>query len=233
MQVTASIFKAYDIRGQLGDELNEQIAYRIGRAYAQYLNAKNVVVGGDARATSESLKRSLAQGMMDAGCNVIDLGMTGTEEVYFAAFYLDVDGGIEVTASHNPIDFNGMKLVKRDARPIIGDTGLKDIQHLAETQAFNAPKEKGQLSQQNLREAYLQHLLGYIGPTKLKPLKLLVNAGNGAAGPTIDGLEAELQQRGVPVTFIKVTPPARPRIPQRHPQPAVGEKPASHCLGRY
>src|SRR5690606_5573251 len=111
--MTLSCFKAYDIRGRLGEELNEQIAYRIGRAYAQYLNAKKVVVGGDVRATSESLRQALAQGIMDAGCDVIDLGMTGTEEIYFAAFHLDVDGGIEVTASHNPIDFNGMKLVKR------------------------------------------------------------------------------------------------------------------------
>jgi len=216
-------FKAYDIRGRLGDELNDQIAYRIGRAYAQYLNAKNVVVGGDVRATSESLKQALAQGMMDAGCNVIDLGMTGTEEVYFAAFHLDVDGGIEVTASHNPIDFNGMKLVKCDARPISGDTGLKDIQHLAETQAFTAPQGKGQLSQRNLREAYLQHLLGYIDPTKLKPLKLVVNAGNGAAGPTIDGLEAELQQRGVPVTFIKIHHQPDPTFPNGIPNPLLVE----------
>jgi phosphomannomutase/phosphomannomutase/phosphoglucomutase len=178
-------FKAYDIRGQLGTELNEAIAYRIGRAYAQYLNAKKVVVGGDVRATSEALKQSLAKGIMDAGCDVIDLGMTGTEEVYFAAFHLDVDGGIEVTASHNPIDFNGMKLLKRDAQPISGDSGLKEIQQLAEQQAFTIPEHIGQISKLNLRQAYLQHLLTYIDVQQLKPLKLAVNAGNGAAGPVI------------------------------------------------
>jgi phosphomannomutase/phosphomannomutase/phosphoglucomutase len=218
-------FKAYDIRGQLGTELNEAIAYRIGRAYAQYLNAKKVVVGGDVRATSEALKQALAQGIMDAGCDVIDLGMTGTEEVYFAAFHLDVDGGIEVTASHNPIDFNGMKLVKRDAQPISGDSGLKEIQQLAEQQAFTIPEHTGQISQLSLRQAYLQHLLTYIDVQQLKPLKLVVNAGNGAAGPVIDALEAELQQRGVPITFIKVTPPARPDLPQRYSQPATGGEP--------
>ena len=109
---TLTCFKAYDIRGQLGAELNENIAYRIGRAYAQFLDAKRIVIGGDMRLSTAGLKQALANGLMDAGCDVIDLGMTGTEEVYFAAFHLDVDGGIEVTASHNPIDFNGMKLVR-------------------------------------------------------------------------------------------------------------------------
>ncbi|MES9938209.1 MAG: phosphomannomutase CpsG, partial [Sedimenticola sp.] len=104
-----SCFKAYDIRGKLGTELNEDIAYRIGRAFAQFLDARRVVVGGDIRETSEPLKQALARGLMDAGADVIDIGMTGTEEIYFAAFHLDVDGGIEVTASHNPIDYNGMK----------------------------------------------------------------------------------------------------------------------------
>ncbi|HFD33085.1 MAG TPA: phosphomannomutase CpsG, partial [Gammaproteobacteria bacterium] len=127
-------FKAYDVRGKLGQELNEDIAYRIGRAYAQYLKAKRVVVGGDIRLSSETLKKALAKGLMDARADVIDLGMTGTEEIYFAAFHLEVDGGIEVTASHNPIDFNGMKFVARGAKPISGDTGLKAIQAIAEQQ---------------------------------------------------------------------------------------------------
>lgn len=221
--IQLTCFKAYDIRGQLGTELNETIAYRIGRAYAQYLNAKKVVVGGDVRATSEELKQALAQGIMDAGCDVIDLGMTGTEEVYFAAFHLDVDGGIEVTASHNPIDFNGMKLVKRDAQPISGDSGLKEIQLLAEQQTFTTPEHTGQRSQLNLRQAYLQHLLTYVDLQQLKPLKLVVNAGNGAAGPVIDALEAELQQRGVPITFIKVHHQPDPTFPNGIPNPLLVE----------
>ena len=216
-------FKAYDIRGQLGGELNEQIAYRIGRAYAQYLNAKKVVVGGDVRETSEALKQALAQGIMDAGCDVIDLGMTGTEEVYFAAFHLDVDGGIEVTASHNPIDFNGMKLVKRGAQPISGDTGLKDIQQLAEKQAFTTASAKGTISQLNLKQEYLQHLLTYIDLNKLKPLKLVVNAGNGSAGPVIDALEALFQQKQVPIKFIKVHHQPDPTFPNGIPNPLLVE----------
>ena len=116
--VTLTCFKAYDIRGKLGSELNEDIAYRIGRAYVQHLNAKRVVVGGDVRLSSESLKQALANGLMDGGADVIDIGMVGTEEIYFAAFHLDVDGGIEVTASHNPMDYNGMKLVRQELGPL-------------------------------------------------------------------------------------------------------------------
>jgi len=131
-------FKAYDIRGQLGTELNDDIAYRIGRAYGELLHPKTMVVGGDVRATSESLKLALARGLQDAGSDVIDIGMVGTEEIYFATTYLEVDGGIEVTASHNPIDYNGMKLVREGSKPISGDTGLKDIQRLAEANDFAA-----------------------------------------------------------------------------------------------
>lgn len=225
--MTLTCFKAYDIRGRLGEELNEQIAYRIGRAYAQYLNAKKVVVGGDVRETSEALKQALAQGIMDAGCDVIDLGMTGTEEVYFAAFHLDVDGGIEVTASHNPIDFNGMKLVKRGAQPISGDTGLKDIQQLAEKQAFTTASVKGKISQLNLKQEYLQHLLTYIDLNKLKPLKLVVNAGNGSAGPVIDALEALFQQKQVPIKFIKVHHQPDPSFPNGIPNPLLLENRAA------
>lgn len=216
-------FKAYDIRGRLGEELNEKIAYRIGRAYAQHLNAKKVVVGGDVRATSESLKQALANGIMDAGCDVIDLGMTGTEEIYFAAFHLNVDGGIEVTASHNPIEFNGMKLVKRGARPISGDTGLKDIKLLAETQNFEEPANKGDFTQQNFRDDYLEHLQGYIDISNLKPLKLVVNAGNGTAGPVIDALEVLFRQRRVPIEFIKVHHDPDSTFPNGIPNPLLPE----------
>lgn len=130
-------FKAYDIRGELGKELNEDIAYRIGRAYGEFLTPKTIVVGGDVRLTSEALKLALAEGLMDAGTDVLDIGMSGTEEIYFATFHLGIDGGIEVTASHNPMNYNGMKLVKENARPISGDTGLRDVQRLAEENNFS------------------------------------------------------------------------------------------------
>lgn len=125
-------FKAYDIRGKLIDEIDEDIAYRIGRAYGQLLNPKTVVVGSDVRLTSESLKLSLARGLQDSGVNVLDIGLAGTEEIYYATFSLELDGGIEVTASHNPIEYNGMKLVGPQSRPISRENGLAEIQQLAE-----------------------------------------------------------------------------------------------------
>ncbi|MGP3789254.1 phosphomannomutase [Pseudomonas sp. B392_1p] len=220
-------FKAYDIRGQLGAELNEDIAYRIGRAYAQFLNAKRIVIGGDMRLSTEGLKQALANGLLDAGCDVIDLGMTGTEEVYFAAFHLDVDGGIEVTASHNPIDFNGMKLVRRGAQPISGDTGLKDIQRLAEDNAFAAVETRGTLTQQSCQEAYVDHLLGYLDAATLKPLKLVVNAGNGAAGHVIDALEQRFRALSAKVEFIKVHHNPDGTFPNGIPNPILPENRAA------
>lgn len=216
-------FKAYDIRGRLGEELNTDIAYRIGRAYAQFLGANKVVVGGDVRETSEELKQSLARGIMDAGCDVIDLGMTGTEQVYFASFHLDVDGGIEVTASHNPIDFNGMKLVRRGAQPISGDTGLKDIQELAESGAFEEVDKKGSLTSLDLMPAFVEHLLGYVDVNNFKPLKLVVNAGNGSAGPSIDAIEDEFVRLGLPVEFVKVHHQPDPSFPNGIPNPLLPE----------
>ncbi len=130
-----SCFKAYDIRGKLGEELNEDIAWRIGRAYGEFLKPKTIVLGGDVRLASETLKRALAKGLQDAGVDVLDIGMSGTEDT-FATFHLGVDGGIEVTASHNPMDYNGMKLVREGAGPIGGDTGLRDVQRLAEANDF-------------------------------------------------------------------------------------------------
>eukprot|EP00487_Bulimina_marginata_P005795 TRINITY_DN2432_c0_g1_i2.p1 TRINITY_DN2432_c0_g1~~TRINITY_DN2432_c0_g1_i2.p1 ORF type:complete len:192 (+),score=52.08 TRINITY_DN2432_c0_g1_i2:84-659(+) len=181
-------FKAYDIRGQLGSELDNDIAYRIGRAYGQFLKSesadeKTIVVGGDVRLTSEELKLSLANGLMDAGVHVLDIGLSGTEEIYFATFHLGVDGGVEVTASHNPMDYNGMKLVREGARPISGDTGLRDIQTLAENNDFIDVDDKGTYKQINVLKEYTDHLMGYITPANIKPMKLVINSGNGAAGP--------------------------------------------------
>ncbi len=216
-------FKAYDIRGKLGDELNEEIAYRIGRAYAQHLKARKVVVGGDVRLTSEALKQAVTRGLMDSGADVIDIGMAGTEEIYFAAFHLDVDGGIEVTASHNPIDFNGMKFVGRGAQPISGDTGLREIQHLAESNVFELNQAVGTYSQLSLLDAYVDHLLGYVKTDELKPLKLVVNSGNGAAGHVIDAIEQRFKQQGVPLEFVKVHHEPDGSFPNGIPNPLLPE----------
>jgi phosphomannomutase len=217
-------FKAYDIRGQLGSELNEDIAYRIGRACGEHLNAKTMVIGGDIRLTSEALKTALANGLMDTGCDVIDIGMTGTEEIYYATQALDVDGGIEVTASHNPMDYNGMKLVRENAKPISGDTGLRDIQRLAEANEFGpVANPRGKQTQLSHLDAYVDHLMSYISVDKLKPMKLVVNAGNGAAGHVIDALEQRLQTAGAPIEFIKIHHQADGNFPNGIPNPLLPE----------
>ncbi len=220
-------FKAYDIRGKLGDELNEEIAYRIGRAYAVYLKPTSVVIGADIRHTSEQLKMAVANGLMDEGVNVIDIGMTGTEEVYFSTFNLQVDGGIEVTASHNPIDYNGMKLVKEDSKPISGDTGLREIQRLAEKNDFVTVSQRGSLIKQDVLPAFVDHLMTYIDSQKLRSLKLVVNAGNGAAGHVIDAIEQVFKQLQIPVTFIKVHHEADGSFPNGIPNPLLPENRAA------
>jgi len=220
-------FKAYDIRGKLGTELNDTIAYNIGRAYGQFLKPKKIVVGADIRPTSHSLKMAIAQGLMDSGVDVIDIGMTGTEEVYFASFHLDVDGGIEVTASHNPMDYNGMKLVKKNAQPISGDTGLLDIKALAEAGEFVDVAEKGTLTEVSILEDFVTHLIGYLDVPNIKPLKIVVNAGNGAAGHVIDALEARFATLNVPVTFIKVHHEADGTFPNGIPNPILLENRAA------
>ncbi len=225
MAQTLTCFKAYDIRGRLGEELNTDIAYRIGRAYGEFLKPSEVVVGGDVRLTSEELKLALADGLRDAGVDVLDIGLSGTEEIYFATFHLGIDGGIEVTASHNPMDYNGMKLVRSQARPISGDTGLRDIQRLAEENNFEKvdPSSRGYYRQVSISEAYVAHLLGYIDTDNLKPLKLVVNSGNGAAGHVIDAIEARFNQLNVPVEFIKVHHQPDGNFPNGIPNPLLPE----------
>ncbi len=220
-------FKAYDIRGRLGDQLNDDIAYRIGRAYGQLLKPRRVVIGADIRLTSESLKQATARGLMDAGVDVIDLGMTGTEEVYFASFHLDVDGGIEVTASHNPMDYNGMKLVGKNALPISSDSGLHEIQALAESGAFIDVANKGTLTTYNIVPEYVEHLLGYLDVANVRPLKLVVNSGNGAAGHVIDALEARFAALCVPIEFIKVHHQPDGTFPNGIPNPILTDNRAA------
>ncbi len=221
-------FKAYDIRGQLGSELDNDIAYRIGRAYGQFLKSesadeKTIVVGGDVRLTSEELKLSLANGLMDAGVHVLDIGLSGTEEIYFATFHLGVDGGVEVTASHNPMDYNGMKLVREGARPISGDTGLRDIQTLAENNDFIDVDVKGTYKQINILKEYTDHLMGYITPANIKPMKLVINSGNGAAGHVIDALEERFQSLNIPLELIKVHHEENGNFPNGIPNPLLPE----------
>lgn len=215
MKITC--FKAYDIRGRVPDELNDDVAYRIGRAYVEFLGAKTVVVGHDIRLTSASLTDALVNGLTDAGADVTHIGQVGTEEVYFATFELGVDGGICVTASHNPMDYNGMKLVKKGSEPISGDSGLDAIREMAEAGNFKEAS-KGSVTHKDMREAYVQHLLGYVDVKKLKPLKVVVNAGNGGAGMVIDAIESFL-----PFEFIKVHHNPDGSFPNGIPNPLLPE----------
>ena len=218
-------FKAYDIRGQLGTELDEAVAYRIGRAYAEFLKPKNVVLGGDIRLTSESLKTALSEGIRDAGADVIDIGMVGTEQVYFATSHLQADGGIEVTASHNPIDYNGMKPIREGSRPISSDTGLLDIKRIAEENNFSPVDvaNRGGYTQVSIIEEYLDHLCGYVDLSAIKPIKLVMNAGNGAAGPVVDAIEARFKSLQLPIEIIKIHNTPDGSFPNGIPNPLLPE----------
>ncbi|MCB2180410.1 MAG: phosphomannomutase [Desulfobulbaceae bacterium] len=211
-------FKAYDIRGKVPDELNEDLAFSIGQAFSAVFKPKKIAVGHDIRLSGPALSKALAQGFLTAGVDVIDLGLCGTEEIYFSSFDLDVDGGIIVTASHNPADYNGMKFVKKGAVPVSGDTGLRDIEELAAAGDTIEAKVAGRLQKLNNQTSYVSHLLSYVNPDNLKPLRLVVNAGNGCAGPIIDLLEKEL-----PFHFVKILHEPDGAFPNGVPNPLLPE----------
>ena len=211
-------FKAYDVRGRVPDQLNDDIARRIGRAYADVVKPRQVVVGHDIRLTSEAIKAAVTEGLLEQGVDVYDIGLCGTEEIYFATSHAGMDGGIAITASHNPKDYNGMKFVREESRPISGDTGLFDIKKLAEQDQFTPAAERGQLYPLNTSEAYVQHLLSYVDTASLKPLKIVVDAGNGGAGRVVDLLEQHL-----PFEFIKLHHNADGNFPNGVPNPLLPE----------
>ena len=211
-------FKAYDVRGRVPDQLNEDIARRIGRAYAEVIRPRQVVVGHDIRLSSEAIKAALTEGLREQGVDVYDIGLCGTEEIYFATSHAGMDGGIAVTASHNPKDYNGMKFVREESRPISGDTGLKDIRSLAEANEFTAATTRGDLHPLDIDEAYVQHLLSYVEVPALKPLKIVVDAGNGGAGRVVDLLESHL-----PFEFIKLHHEPDGNFPNGVPNPLLPE----------
>ena len=213
-----SSFKAYDIRGRIPDELNEDLARRIGRAYAQVVGKGEIVVGYDIRKDSPALAAALAEGLMRAGCDVIDIGLCGTEEVYFQTFDRGAKGGIMVTASHNPMDYNGMKLVREGSRPISGDSGLRDIERLVEENRFTDADKAGGTRRDADKSAYIRHLLSYVDVSHIRPLKIVVNAGNGCAGPIIDLLAEHL-----PCEFIKVHHRPDGNFPNGIPNPLLPE----------
>lgn len=222
MPIQIDCFKAYDIRGQIPVQLNDDVAYRIGNATAEFLGAKKVVIGRDMRLSSAELSDSVAIGLVEAGVEVLDIGLCGTEMVYFATAHLGADGGIMVTASHNPADYNGLKLVREDAKPISADTGLSDIKALAEGDTRKAHNGNGSRKRTRIFDDYIQHMLSYVDVPKLMPLKLVVNAGNGTAGLAVDGLEKHL-----PFKFVKIHNEPDGHFPNGIPNPLLPENRAS------
>ena len=222
MPIEITCFKAYDIRGRIPDQLNPDIAYRIGNATAAFLDAKRVVIGRDMRLSSAELTDAVVKGLTDAGVEVLDIGLCGTEMVYFATAHLKTDGGIMVTASHNPADYNGLKLVREDAKPISGDTGLTDIRLTAEQDDRLNTVNRGSRVETDIFADYVSHILSYVDREKLQPLKLVVNAGNGMAGLAIDGLQPHL-----PFEFTKVHHQPDGTFPNGIPNPLLPENRAS------
>jgi phosphomannomutase len=212
-------FKAYDVRGRIPDEINESLAYDIGRAFAAFVKPRRVAVGYDIRLSSPALAAAVRRGLRECGSDVLDIGLCGTEGAYFATFAEKLDGGIMVTASHNPPDYNGMKFVREDARPISADTGLKEMRALIEDGRLPPKASRaGSERQLEIRASYLEHLLGYLDTTRLEPLKVVVNAGNGGAGLIVDALAPHL-----PIEFIKVNHEPDGTFPHGVPNPMLEE----------
>jgi phosphomannomutase len=222
MPITIDCFKAYDVRGQIPNQLNADVCYRIGNATAEFLDAKSVVVGRDMRLSSEEFAAAVTRGLTEAGVDVLDIGLCGTEMVYFATSFLNASGGIMITASHNPADYNGLKFVREDARPISADTGLADIRRLAERDERRVAGRPGDVHRPEVFADYIRHMLSYVDVDRLKPLKLVVNAGNGCAGIAVDGLEAHL-----PFDFVKLHHDPDGTFPNGIPNPLLPENRAA------
>ena len=218
MTIKISSFKAYDIRGKLPHEINSEIAYRVGNATAEYLSAKKMVLGRDIRVSSDELSKSMALGLMDAGVDVIDIGECGTENVYYATGELKSCGGIMVTASHNPSDYNGFKIVGENAKPISSETGLQDIRRLAESDERLISEKKGNLEYRDLNQSYVKKIISFIDSDSLDKLKVVMNPGNGGAG-----VYAELISKNMPIEVIKLNFDPDSSFPNGIPNPMIKE----------
>lgn len=212
-------FKAYDIRGKVPSELNSEMAYKIGLAYATYLNAKSIVIGHDIRKSSDAISDSLRKGLNDAGADVIDIGLCGTEMIYFATPFFEADGGIMITASHNPPEYNGMKFVKKDSVPVGYNSGLNEIERMIVNNELPLPKSHpGEYITKDVMDGFIHNLRKFYDPAKIKPFKVVVNAGNGCAGLAVDELEKVL-----PVKLIKVFNEPNSDFPNGVPNPLLPE----------
>lgn len=221
--MTLTCFKAYDVRGQIGTELDEDVVYRIARSFARVLGCSKVVLGHDVRPTSGAFAKATARGLMDEGCEVLSIGLSGTEEMYFAVTHFGADGGICVTASHNPIDYNGMKMVQAGSAPLSSMSGLAAIKEQAERNAFPPSSPDGTIVDvaAEARAAYVDRVVSFVDISALRPLKIVVNAGHGSAGPTFDAIAKRLQQLGAPLVFDRVFHEPDGTFPQGIPNPLL------------
>lgn len=212
-------FKAYDIRGKVPSELNTDLAYKIGRTFARYVNAKKVVVGYDVRKSSLEICEALINGLTDAGSNVVNIGLCGTEMIYFSTPYLNADGGIMITASHNPPEYNGMKFVKRESVPVGYDSGLNIVEEMIlKNELGEISSSKGKVENLDVMEAFINNLSKFYDPKKIRPFKVVVNAGNGCAGLALDAIESKL-----PIKMIKVFNEPDSDFPNGVPNPLLIE----------
>ncbi len=195
-----SIFKAYDIRGIYPEELNEKIAYKVGRAFVEFLKCKNVVIGRDMRLSSDSLFKALAKGVRDQGADVIDIGLSGTDMLYFAVANYDYESGIMITASHNPKEYNGIKFTREKAIPISEVTGIKEIEKLVEKNEFKHA-EKGKILKKEIMKDYVDFVLSFVDLENIKPLKVVMDASNGMAGMIAPRIFSKTKINIIPLNF--------------------------------
>ena len=212
-----SCFKAYDVRGRIPTELNQEVAFKIGVAIASYFSTQSVVIGYDVRPSSLEILDALAKGIQSQQSEVMSIGLCGTEEIYFATNYLDSDAGVMITASHNPADYNGLKIVGAGAKPVSMDSGLGEIKSIAESVSYDDSIDL-KLKEINIRDQYLDKILSFVNTESIKPLHVVTNAGNGCAGPVINALESRL-----PITFTKIQNEPDGLFPNGIPNPLLVE----------
>lgn len=218
MKISNKGFGAYDIRGIYPEDVNEELAYRIGRSFPGLFSAKKVAVGHDIRLSGPAIRDALVKGLTESGCDVVDIGECGTEMIYFTTAHLKLDGGIMITASHNPKEYNGMKFVRKESRPISSDTGLKELEKAVMEGEFTETAATGKVEKIDILEDYVEHILSYVDVKKLKPFKVVANTGNGAAGPIINALEKHL-----PFDIVKVNNIPDGNFPNGVPNPILQE----------
>jgi phosphomannomutase len=212
-------FKAYDIRGKVPSELNTELAYKIGRVYSKLVNAKIIVIGYDIRKSSIEISESLIDGLTDSGTNVVNIGLCGTEMIYFSTSHFNADGGIMITASHNPPEYNGMKFVKKGSVPVGYDTGLSEVEKMiVNNDLSEISKTKGSVTKTDAMSSFIENLSKFYDTNKIDPIKVVVNAGNGCAGLALDALEPKL-----PIKMIKIFNNPDENFPNGVPNPMLEE----------